>query len=134
MFSAIGTVAVTVTGSSSRAASTVVATTAGAPAMSEVMWSMCGAGLIEMPPVSNVTPLPTSATDARGAGPPDQRSRSSRGLRDDPAPPQRRFPHRPGPAPEDAAVPACRERRVVEDLDLEPGRLAQRRGPRGEAL
>ena len=91
MFSAIGTVAVTATGSSSRAASTVVATTAAAPAMSEVMWSMCAAGLIEMPPVSNVTPLPTSATDARGAGPPDQRSRTSRGLRDDP-PPTPRMP------------------------------------------
>ena len=37
MFSAIGTVAVTATGSSSRAASTVVAMTAAAPLMSEVM-------------------------------------------------------------------------------------------------
>ena len=44
MFSAIGTVAVTVRGSSNRAASTVVATTAAAPAMSDVMWSMWAAG------------------------------------------------------------------------------------------
>ena len=85
----------TATGSSSRAASTAVATTAAAPAMSEVMWSMCAAGLIEMPPVSNVTPLPTSATDARGAGPPDQRSRTSRGLRDDPPPTPRMPPYPP---------------------------------------
>ena len=85
----------TATGSSSRAASTAVATTAAAPAMSEVMWSMFAAGLIEMPPVSNVTPLPTSATDARGAGPPDQRSRTSRGLRDDPPPTPRMPPYPP---------------------------------------
>ena len=62
MFSAIGTVAVTAIGSSSLAASTVVAITAAAPDMSEVIWSMFCAGLIEMPPVSNVIPLPTSAT------------------------------------------------------------------------
>ena len=71
MFSAIGTVAVTATGSASRAASTVAATTAAAPPMSEVIWSMLAAGLIEMPPVSNVTPLPTSATRARGVAPPE---------------------------------------------------------------
>jgi hypothetical protein len=86
MFSAIGTVAVTATGSSSRAASTVVATTAAAPLMSDVMWSMLAAGLIEMPPVSNVMPLPTRATEARGESPPDQRSRTSRGLREEPWP------------------------------------------------
>ena len=86
MFSAIGTVAVTATGSSSVAASTVVAITAAAPPMSDVMWSMFAAGLIEMPPVSNVMPLPTSATFARGDGPPAQRSRTSRGLRDEPCP------------------------------------------------
>ena len=84
MFSAIGTVAVTATGSSRRAASTVVAITAAAPPMSEVMWSMLAAGLIEMPPVSNVMPLPTSATFFCGAGPtrpaqPDQ-ARLARGA------------------------------------------------------
>ena len=59
--------------------------------MSDFISSMCAAGLIEMPPVSNVMPLPTSATDARGDGPPDQRSRTSRGLRDEP-PPTPRMP------------------------------------------
>ena len=43
-----------------------VATTAAAPDMSLVMWSMFAAGLIEMPPESNVMPLPTSATVATG--------------------------------------------------------------------
>ena len=62
MFSAIGTVAITSIGSRSRAASTTVAITAAAPPMSEVMWCMLAAGLIEMPPVSNVMPLPTRAT------------------------------------------------------------------------
>jgi hypothetical protein len=42
------------------------ATTDAAPAMSLVMWSMPAAGLIEIPPESNVIPLPTSATLALG--------------------------------------------------------------------
>ena len=62
MFSAIGTVAITSIGSPRSAASTMVATTAAAPAISEVMWCICAAGLIEMPPVSKVMPLPISAT------------------------------------------------------------------------
>ena len=62
MFSAIGTVAITVTGRLRRAASRVVATTAAAPAISEVMFSIFAAGLMEIPPVSKVMPLPTSAT------------------------------------------------------------------------
>ena len=36
--------------------------TAAAPPMSEVMWCIDAAGFIEMPPVSKVMPLPTSAT------------------------------------------------------------------------
>ncbi|SIF34067.1 Uncharacterised protein [Mycobacteroides abscessus subsp. abscessus] len=63
MFSAIGTVAITSIGSCWRAASKVTAITAAAPPISEVMFSMPPAGLIEMPPVSKVMPLPTSATD-----------------------------------------------------------------------
>ena len=62
MFSAIGTVAMTSIGSFCLAARTTVAMTAAAPPMSEVMWCMLAAGLMEMPPVSNVMPLPTSAT------------------------------------------------------------------------
>ena len=88
MFSAIGTVAITSIGSFCWAASTTVAITAAAPPMSEVMWCMLAAGLMEMPPVSNVMPLPTSATflafllsSRRGAI-----SRTSRGGRDEPLP------------------------------------------------
>ena len=62
MFSAIGTVAITSMGSPWLAASTMVATTDAAPAISEVMWCIDAAGLIEMPPVSKVMPLPISAT------------------------------------------------------------------------
>ena len=121
MFSAIGTVAVTATGSSSRAASTMVAITAAAPLMSDVMWSMFAAGLIEMPPVSNVMPLPTSATVARG-----------RGAAGPAQPDQPRLARRALPDPEHAAVAALGQRGLVEHLDLEPGRLGQlaRRGPR----
>jgi hypothetical protein len=36
--------------------------TAAAPHMSNFIWSMSPAGLIEMPPVSNVIPLPTSTS------------------------------------------------------------------------
>ena len=41
---------------------TTVATTAADPPISEIMFSMLAAGLIEIPPVSNVIPLPTSDT------------------------------------------------------------------------
>ena len=64
MFSAMGTVAVTVSGRPSSATRTIVATTAAAPAMSEVMSSIPAAGLMEMPPVSKVMPLPTRPTFA----------------------------------------------------------------------
>src|SRR6202030_2375312 len=88
MFSAIGTVAITLIGSPRRAASTVVAITAAAPLMSEVMWCMLVAGLIEMPPVSNVMPLPTRATVLASLrfGAPRYAIRTSRGGRDDPLP------------------------------------------------
>ena len=43
--------------------------TAAAPDMSYFISSICAAGLIEMPPVSNVTPLPTSATGAASPAP-----------------------------------------------------------------
>ena len=123
MFSAIGTVAVTATGSSSVAASTVVAITAAAPLMSDVMWSMFAAGLIEMPPVSNVMPLPTSATCARGDG-------ATRPAQ----PHQPRLARRALPHPEHAAEPGLGERGVVEHLDLEPRGLGQLAGARGERL
>ena len=61
--------------------------TAAAPPMSEVMWCMLAAGLMEMPPVSNVMPLPTSATFlAFLFFAPRWVSRTSRGGRDEPLP------------------------------------------------
>ena len=59
MFSVAGTTATTRRGTPSRAIARTAATTAAAPAMSSFIRSMPSAGLIEMPPVSKVTPLPT---------------------------------------------------------------------------
>ncbi len=58
--------------------------TAAAPAMSPFMSSMPPAGLIEMPPVSKTTPLPTKATGWSLARPPFQRMTTRRGGRPDP--------------------------------------------------
>ena len=52
----------TATDGFSAATASIVAPTAAAPAMSDFISHMPCAGLIEMPPVSNVMPLPTSAT------------------------------------------------------------------------
>ena len=46
-----------------------MAITAAAPAMSLFMSSIFRAGLIDSPPLSNVMPLPTSATFLRAPGP-----------------------------------------------------------------
>ncbi len=61
MFSASGSQPVTLTTSLSRATASSVASTAAAPLMSLFIASMPAAGLIEMPPLSNVMPLPTRA-------------------------------------------------------------------------
>ena len=53
--------------------------TAAAPAMSYFISSMPPAGLIEMPPVSKQTPLPTSATGASPSAPPFQRMIATKG-------------------------------------------------------
>ncbi|MNW64182.1 hypothetical protein D3C74_424420 [compost metagenome] len=66
MFSARQSHPVTATGRPSLEAASTVCRTAAAPAMSDFMASMPLAGLIEMPPESNVMPLPTSATLACG--------------------------------------------------------------------
>ena len=52
--------------------------------MSHFIASMPAAGLIEMPPVSKVTPLPTKATGASPSLPPFQRRISRRGSRTEP--------------------------------------------------
>ena len=89
MFSAMGTVAITSIGRFSAATSSMVAITAAAPAMSEVMWCIWAAGLMEIPPVSKVMPLPISATDGVlpfPAFPPRCTIRTNRGAFTDPWP------------------------------------------------
>ena len=112
------------------AASTTVAMTAAAPPMSEVMWCMLAAGLIEMPPVSNVMPLPTSATFLAflplrpAVNEPDQTGRARRTLADADHP----------------AVAVLGERLLVEHLDFQAAaspkafaRLANSAGRGGSA-
>ena len=59
-------------------------TTQAAPAMSPFMSSMPPAGLIEMPPVSNTTPLPMKATGLSFLAPPFQRMTATRAGRSEP--------------------------------------------------
>ena len=72
-------------------AAMIVAATAAEPPMSEIMFSILAAGLMEMPPVSKVMPLPTSATvffDFFGV----QVRRTRRGPREEPCPTARMPP------------------------------------------
>ena len=85
MFSAAGTQPVTFTPSPSDAIARMAPITAAAPDMSAFISSMLAAGLMEMPPVSKVMPLPTRATcevAPRGA----YVMRTRRGGRDEPLP------------------------------------------------
>ena len=61
MFSADGIQPVTRIGRPSSAIALTAPRTAAAPAMSDFISSMLAAGLMEMPPVSKVMPLPTRA-------------------------------------------------------------------------
>jgi hypothetical protein len=69
MFSQAGITATTLTGASSSAIADIAPSTLPAPDMSYFISSILGGGFSEMPPVSNVTPLPQSATGASFAGP-----------------------------------------------------------------
>ena len=66
MFSTAGTTPTTRIGASSRLSARIAVMTAAPPAMSSFIRSIMSAGLIEMPPVSNVTPLPINPS----TGPP----------------------------------------------------------------
>ena len=59
MFSVAPTTATIRTGSARRAIAPIASITAAPPDMSYFISSMCSPGLIEMPPLSNVTALPT---------------------------------------------------------------------------
>ena len=68
MFSVVGTMPITLIGALSRPIARIAQMTAAPPAMSSFIRSMPSAGLIEIPPVSNVMPLPISpSTGACGA-------------------------------------------------------------------
>ena len=62
IFSAQAAYAVTETFNSKSAIARIVETTAAAPDMSSFIWCIFAGGFSEMPPVSNVMPLPTNAT------------------------------------------------------------------------
>ena len=62
MFSTAGTTTVKLIGSFNLVIAAIVPMTLAAPHMSNFISSMLGPGLSEIPPVSNVTPLPTSTT------------------------------------------------------------------------
>ena len=64
MFSQAGIRPTTLTAGLSSASAAKVPSTLAAPPMSNFISSISAAGLIEMPPVSKVTPLPTSTTGA----------------------------------------------------------------------
>ena len=69
-FSTAGTTAVTLMGRPSSAAARAAPSTLAAPHMSNFISSMVAAGLMEIPPESKVTPLPTSTTGASPRTPP----------------------------------------------------------------
>ena len=66
MFSQVGTRPITLIGRPSSATACMTAMTVPAPLMSYFISSICGPGFSEMPPVSNVMPLPTSTTGRLG--------------------------------------------------------------------
>ena len=73
MFSVAPTTATSRTGSASRAMASTAPSTAAPPDMSNFISNILLAGLIEIPPVSNVTALPTSPS----TGPPGPAPRSA---------------------------------------------------------
>ena len=71
MFSVVGTTPMTLIFGSSSAIASMAPTTAAPPPMSDFIISMFWAGLMEMPPLSNVMPLPTSASIGPPLRPPE---------------------------------------------------------------
>ena len=70
MFSVVGITPITFTGSLISPTAFIVPRTLAAPHMSNFISSISAPGLSEMPPVSKVMPLPTSATGLFFFGPP----------------------------------------------------------------
>ena len=78
-FSQAGASATTLSGSASVAHVSIAPMTLAAPHMSNFISSIAAAGLMEMPPESNVTPFPTSTMGAWERGAPRYSRTTSRG-------------------------------------------------------
>ena len=74
MFSVAGTTPMTLARGLSRAMAHIAASTAAPPPMSHFIISIPAAGFREMPPVSKVMPLPTSASRGPSGRPPSWRT------------------------------------------------------------
>ena len=93
MFSTSPTTPTALTRARRPASAAMTPVTAAAPPISHFMSSMPAAGLSEMPPVSNVTPLPTKAIGASSRrGAPCQRMTATRLSRADPWPTANKAP------------------------------------------
>jgi hypothetical protein len=79
-------------GTLSRAHARRIPRTATAPDLSNFMWDIAGAGLIEIPPESNVIPFPTTATVLPRRAPPAYSMTTSRGGWEFEPPPTARIP------------------------------------------
>ena len=119
MFSTSPTSPTTLAGALRSASVLITPATTPAPPMSIVISSMPAAGLIEMPPVSKTTPLPTSAKGALLA--------AALPLHDH----DLRRALRPLPDREERAHPERLELGLLQHLDLDP-ELAQADEPVGE--
>ena len=122
MFSVVGTIADDVDGRFSSAIARIAQMTAAPPAMSSFIRSMPSAGLIEMPPVSNVMPLPTSpSTGVAGAPGGLWRITITRGGS-----------ALPRATPSSRPIPSCAISCSSRTSTREPGRPADLRGALGE--
>ena len=123
MFSVVGTTPMTRIGALSSAIARIAHATAAPPAMSSFIRSMPSAGLIEMPPVSNVMPLPTSPSTGacrrarRLVAEHHQARRLAAAARD----------------AEQQAHAELLDLRLVENLDVDAG-VARERAPRAREL
>ena len=109
MFSVVGTTPTTRIGALSSAMARMAQTTAAPPAMSSFIRSMPSAGLIEMPPVSKVMPLPTRPrTGDSGAPGGSWRRTMTRGGS-----------ALPRATPSSSPIPSLLDLLLVEDLDAD---------------
>ena len=120
MFSAMHSQPVTLTGRPRPATARTAFSTAAAPAMSHFMVTMPAPGLMEIPPVSKVMPLPTRARSATALF----------GL-------VLQLDHARGPGgalanAHDAAVAVLEQALLIEDRDLDRQALGQVLGGLGE--